>query len=174
MNGLNIIEDKEYEYMEEISTKEGFFQVEKNGKYGIIDKGRNIIIPLFYDDYLMCSENGYITAYKNDKCGIIDFNNNVIVPFEYESIREDFPKCIIAKKNGKYGFIDIHNKQLTEFKYDDLLTFNGFENYIAKLGDKFGIVDKNLNIINDFIYSNWSLVGDTLTLIEKSLEIKLK
>ena len=174
MNELNIIEDSEYEYMEELNHHEGFFLVLKNDKYGIIDKDRNIIIPLIYDEYLMVSESGYITACERNKWGIIDMNNKIIIPFEYEVIREDYPKCIIAKKNGKYGFIDINNTPLTEFKYDDLLTFDGFENYVAKLDDKYGIVDKNLNIIKDFIYNNWSLVGNTLTLIEKSLEIKLK
>ena len=176
MKELKIIEDKEYEYMEELFHHEGFFQVSKNNKYGIIDKDRNIIIPLIYDEYLMDSESSYITACKDNRWGIIDLNNNIIIPFEYETVRDYLPKSIIAKKNGKYGFININNEPLTEFKYDDLLTFDGFENYVAQLGEKFGIVDDNLNIITEFSYDNWEFSGDSITLTNKigdKLEINL-
>ena len=174
MNGLKIIEDTEYEYMEELFYHEGFFLVAKNDKYGIIDKSRKIVIPLIYDDYLTESKSKFLTACKNDKYGLIDLDNNVIIPFEYDVIRDYLPESLIVKKNGKYGFISINNEPLTEFKYDDLLTFDGFENYVAKLGDKYGIVDKNLNIITDFIYEKWILSGNTLTLAGNLLEIMLK
>lgn len=58
-----------YDYADTFS--EDLVLVEKNGKYGYIDKTGNVIIPFQYDDALCFSENLAVVV-KDEKWGYID------------------------------------------------------------------------------------------------------
>ena len=94
-----------------------------------------------------------------------NFKYDRIVPFYHSN-----NNYTVAIMNGKSGLIDFNGKQLTEFIYDDLskefveefpddFGWMHFENSWNKycrmrLNGKWGLLDKNGNIVVDFKYLN--------------------
>lgn len=93
----------------------GLAAVKKNGKWGYIDKSKNVVIPIEYEevqksfmtDNCRSFDGKYIPVKKNGKMGIIDKQNQIVVPFEYDVIMQGEDGVFIAKRNGRWGFIGI-------------------------------------------------------------------
>lgn len=102
--------------------EDGFAEVEKNGKYGIIDENGTYVVPLIYDEmkFIVHHANGYfIGVKKNDKYGIINLKNEVIYPFIFEtcvelSVHVNIPQ---NRQNGFYAFLSITNRRTIEYYY---------------------------------------------------------
>ena len=93
----------------------GLAAVKKNGKWGYIDKSKNIVIPIEYEevqkgfmtDNCRSFDGKYIPVKKNGKMGIVDKQNQIVVPFEYDIIMQGEDGIFIANRNGRWGFIGI-------------------------------------------------------------------
>jgi hypothetical protein len=58
------------------------------GKMGLVNKSKEIIIPMEYE-FLLFSEKDYpiyVQKEKDGKWGYIDLNNEVVIPFKFESV----------------------------------------------------------------------------------------
>ena len=64
------------------------YVIEKNGKYGFIDKQGNEVIPCIYDDARDFSE-GLAIVKKEEISFFIDKNGNKVFECEYEGINSD-------------------------------------------------------------------------------------
>jgi hypothetical protein len=110
-------------------------KVKRNGKYGILDKNLNEILPLEYD-IIEYAENDRIIITKNSKSALMnsltmempsDFYDEIVLSGNREQYR--------VKLNNKYGYIDKDGKFKLELKYDFLGTYaNGYAT--AVLGDR--------------------------------------
>ena len=104
--------------------------VEKNGKYGVIDKTGK---ELFYTDYGSIDRfsNNYALVYtrrKDDetKVGIIDTNGKAVIPAIYQSLEHIYnvsEGMAVMGQNRKYGFVDTTGKIVVQFKYDQVEPF---------------------------------------------------
>lgn len=147
---------KYYNYLSEKS--EGLYKVEHREKVGFLDSSKNIVIPFIYDSEESDGEIGKQIQYVEDfDTGItsveVAFRNPKATGFQWGV-------CPVIK-NGKYGLINAKNEIVVPFIYDGIDGINGEYNdsgdyavteFIAKKGDKYGIVDLSGNIIKDFIY----------------------
>jgi len=83
--------------------------VERNGKWGFIDKRGIEIIPCIYDDVYPFSE-GLAGVCVNEKWGFIDTNGNEIILLVYDevSLHTNGLANVSAERNGKWveGYID--------------------------------------------------------------------
>lgn len=71
----------------EISIWENdLYEVEYNGKSGVIDIHDKTIIPFEYDHIFSPDEYGYILAKKDGKYGFIAENDKILIPFIYDDI----------------------------------------------------------------------------------------
>jgi len=100
----------------------GFAQVEKDGKYGIIDENGKYVVPLMYDEmkFIVNKDNKYFIGVKrNDKYGIINIKNEVIYPFIFETCAELSAYVSIPqnRQNGFYAFLSITNRLTIEYYY---------------------------------------------------------
>src|SRR5574343_57019 len=100
----------------------GFAQVEKDGKYGVIDDNGKYAVPIMYDEmkFIVHHENSYfIGVKKNGKYGIIKMKNEVIYPFIFETCVEltDYTSISQNRQNGFYAFLSITNRQTLEYYY---------------------------------------------------------
>ncbi len=117
--------------------------VGKDGKFGIIDRFGEEIVPLIYPGAMVCGEN--IAAvlsggwkYVNSKGGIIGG-----VYFEYPgSFSEGLAPVLFE---GKYGYVNESGELAIGYKYDYA---SGFKNSMACVSDSEGsyIIDKNGNV----------------------------
>jgi hypothetical protein len=125
---------------------DGLIRFYKDGFYGFIDRESNFMIPPVYDN-VSCFVNGVAAARIVDVSGFIDKDCKVIIPFQFEAARR-FSTLGIApvKLKGKWGAIDIEGNTAVPFGYDSLqVIVNAF--LLFKTGDKYGIMDKDLQII---------------------------
>ena len=108
--------------------------VQKDGKWGYIDKLGKEVIPIEYDaswneyyadlgqtiqkDYCYAATEGYITLFKNKKWEMRTTDNKlVILPGVFEKILPVYDGKCWVKKNGKWGVI-----QLSEAKPENNIT----------------------------------------------------
>lgn len=142
-------------------SEEGFFEVKRDGKHGHIDINGKEIIPCMYDDGCYFSE-GIAAEYLNGKCGMVDCFNHTVIPFEYEEICICKNNLINAKKNGKYGLINKFNEVIVDFKFDEIDCWQTRECtvYPARIGDKWGLIDRYGNTVEKFIYDDAQLISD--------------
>ena len=99
--------------------KEGLALVQKNGKYGYIDKTGKEVIPLQYDDWGGNFSEGLAVAAKNKRYGYIDKSGKEVIPFQYSQRPGNFNEGIAVVTYGeKYGYIDKTGQLITPIQYD--------------------------------------------------------
>lgn len=100
----------------------GFAQVEKDGKYGVIDEKGKYVVPIMYDEMkfiVQHANNYFIGVKKNGKYGIINLKNELLYPFIFEtcvelSVHVNIPQ---NRQNGFYAFLSITNRRTIEYYY---------------------------------------------------------
>ena len=155
----------------------------KNQKYGVMTLTGEIKIEPEYDK-LQEAKAGVFIATKNGKTGIIDIDKNEKIPFKYNSITYSEPADIYIAEDENYnsnimntnfevkqigmlielnedkGYIKL--RQNDEYKYynfkfeeknvKDILSQNTL--FLSKKDGKYGFVDKNGNVVVDYIYDD--------------------
>lgn len=108
--------------------------VQKNGKWGRINKTGEMIIPMSYDKiWSFWEERGAVMI--NGKWGYIDKKNNLVVPPLYDT-KACFENGLAwVEKEDKWGYIDIHGNEVLEVAQDfDFHLFKGFAYYAGSKG----------------------------------------
>ena len=166
-----------------LSNTENGIIVVKNGKYGVIKITGESVIDTIYDD-LKEAKSGILIAKQNNKYGIIDLEKNPKVEFKYSNIiydekaniyiaeDESFNNDIMndnfeIKQSGiliniddEKGYIELRQEEQSKyynFKFEekdvkDVLFSNTL--YVSKKDGKYGFVDKNGNVVVDYIYDD--------------------
>ena len=133
----------------------------KTGKYGFMDMGKNIVIPLKYD-YVNPFIDGLSCVKLRNKYGFIDETGKEVIPIEYDFV-EPFKdgvahvklcgKWIKIDKTGK-NITDIFNNKITKllskrfengFKFDSTIELERFRDFfVEEFGEKIELTDEEL------------------------------
>ena len=153
INGKIIEELSKYEYVG--YNENGTAIVWMNGKCGLIDKSKKLILPCLYDN-IGESYWGFasITAVvKNGKYGLINLSGKLVVPCVYDEISYFNGGMARVRKNGKYGFINFSGKLVIPAIYDEVEPFKVGCDYVevVKNGETFAI-DRTGKIIEDYYW----------------------
>ncbi|RXK13543.1 hypothetical protein CP965_06990 [Halarcobacter mediterraneus] len=127
------------------SSKDGFVIVEKNNKYGVLQKNGKEIIPPLYDEILISSDkknkniktehlhpinlhwlhnyngNRYVIVKKDNKYGIVSLTNKILVEPIYEYISKEYNGYFIIKKDNKYGLLNTDFELEGDILYSDII-----------------------------------------------------
>lgn len=139
--------------------------VKLNGKYGFIDKYGTIMIPLEYDKaerfegYTTKVEKGN-QRYEIDRNGKIsstpvDIDPNKKRKASYTYKGDYYNGLAIIINNSKYGYVDLFDNAVIPAVYDKLFSFlwvDGYNKVEAKLNGKWGILNKNGQVLIPFLY----------------------
>lgn len=143
--------NRKYE-LTEISTY-NYYQLNKDGKYGIIDSYGNIVIEPIYDSVKIPNPEKavFICEQSEEKVVLNDKNEKIFN--EYEEVSEiqingivtnvPYEKDVLKyKQNGKYGLINFNGKKITKPIYEEI---NGLENkeseLLVKNNQKYGVIN---------------------------------
>jgi hypothetical protein len=117
-----------YDYIRK--TDNDLYVVEKDKKYGAVDKIGSFVIPLIYD-YMdtNLSDDKLIVSKLGGKYGILDYCGKIIIPFMYENLRNfsDGLACFeIIRDDGtqKVGYINKKNEIIIPPIYHEGYDFN--------------------------------------------------
>lgn len=137
---------------------------EKNGKWGIINKRNEIVVPFIYDEY----EPGWEKINKpvfpfrqGERWGLIDGAGNVLAPFQYESLDYFSDVGLQGRQDGKFGLLDFSGKQLTPMKYDLIGASYSMDHGFAPvlIGSKWGMISLTGREIIPPVYKHVSAVS---------------
>ena len=127
---------------------DGYAKVEKNGKYGIINKDGKYTVPADYDEmkFVVSHKNEtFIGVKRNRMYGIINLKNEIVYPFIFETCAELSVHVSIPQNRqaGFYAFLTITKRATLEYYY---LNFDPSKNVITTQRNHtagFKIVTKN-------------------------------
>ena len=98
----------------------GLAKVKLNKKYGIINKKKEIIIPIIYDYVYMFQYNGLTKVQLNNKYGIINIKNEIVSPLIYDYVYL-FESNGLAKVQLNNNIYDLNDYGIPNKKKLDLI-----------------------------------------------------
>jgi hypothetical protein len=106
-----------------VSFDEGYYYVKLNGKWGVIDKQGNEIVPPKYDNvgiFPFSKDYNYVVVELNEKYGVFDRQGKEVVAPKYDEILDDelekFGYASVTL-NSKMGVIDKQGKEIIPCEY---------------------------------------------------------
>lgn len=139
----------------------GIAVVQRDDKFGVINKNGKIVIPLIYD-YISDFRNNLAAAFIEDKGCFVNTKGEQIIPLIYDDIPTElygelncpqfingFVKVCV---NGKYGFINKKGEPAIPAIYDSAKDFTNSDLSIVSQGKKWGIVNKDGDTVLDIKY----------------------
>lgn len=148
---------------------EGLACVEKDGKYGFIDKSGKEVIPCIYD-YASDFHEGLAKVGEINNYGYIDMTGNEVVPCKYFD-SSDFHEGLAWVYDGGDGggYIDKTGKEVLTCDYE---SFNDFHEGLAcvQKDGKHGFIDKSGKEVIPCIYYYASDFHEGLAYVQKDGE----
>ena len=119
---------------------EGIALVERNDKWGVVDKTGREICPCKYDKIDDFCE-GLAAVELNEKYGFIDKTGREVVPCKYDYANDFEDGLAQVCLNRKWGVIDETGREICPCKYDSVGKFEvGFAQ--VRLNGKWGYIDE--------------------------------
>lgn len=145
----NIIIPEEYI---NISRNKDIFEVNRNNKYGLIDKTGKILTQCKFS-YLHKMSDQLYKVKLNGKFGIINYSGEIIIPCQYNYIGNisDNGTIQVFKNERHKGVINTEGKEIIPCKYSLINEDSGF--YRVYQNNKWGLLDYHGNTVIPCIYS---------------------
>ena len=171
--GEQIVECKFYDAW---YFNEGLARVEKDDKWGYVNtKGEQIVECKFDDTWVF--KKGFAKVKKDDKWGYINTKGEQIVECKFDYACQFSEGFAWVKKDGKWSYINtkgcfvIFDESKNEIGvFDKAIDRSNNTFYLSQLGDKFGLLDENFNvIIKNSIYGKFEVlqrINETTFLIK--------
>jgi hypothetical protein len=165
-----IIVEPRYKAVYDWDPRSGLVYVNRDGKYGFMNKEGIEVIPCIYDQTNGTPEfifNGIVRMKKNGKYGILDVQGKTLVDFEYDYFigqewLEGFPEDYLAAKKGEeYFYINMKTFAIIKTPYAFAEEFhNGLATVM--LDNKYGYIDSTFRLIIPCIFQNTRVFSEGL------------
>lgn len=142
---------------------------DENGKYGLKNQDGTVVVPCDYDkiNHAVWRGRGWYLE-KNGKWGAVNERGEWMFPVEYDDIKDRLEGGHFLTKNSKMGFSNSEGVLTIDFLYDKLVNYSSsWDGAEAKLGEKWGYVDKDGNVVVPIEYDYVSLCADGMIKVEK-------
>ena len=93
----------------------------KDGKFGVLDKNGNMLIPMEYDS--MEADENYFYARNKAKWYVFNKFGRQISERSFENLLPQSENLIATKRNGYWGFIDFQGDEAIPYKFDEVSSF---------------------------------------------------
>jgi len=166
---VEVIEN--YDSKQNIWYEDNILKVTKNGKYGLIDFEGNVLLNCEYDEItsLKSVESNFIVK-QNNKVGLVNSKGQDIIKTEYADIRvlkEGYKnEYLIVDENGNSGVISTSGTVILNPTYKEIKYIDSAEIFVAKIEEKWTLINKNLEVLNNEYNNYISVKGDNV-IVEK-------
>lgn len=150
----SIIAEPAYSQIKNLGNtyKNGYIIIDQQGKYGLISATKKQILENKYEEIAQIYLDNYYLVKENGVQKLVDSKGNTIIENGFDEIKSVTSNGVIFVKDGLYGEMNTSGEITIEAKYQYLKeTKDG--TYIARLNDKFGIIDNLQNISLEFNYT---------------------
>ena len=167
--GMPVSEDS---FSDANDFSESLAAVEKNEKWGFIDRNGSLVIDYQFDSVRDGFYEGFAAVEKNDIWYFIDKEGAFAFQEYFEDVKSFHEGCAGVKKDGKWGFIDKSGSFIIEAKYDDVGNFSEGMATVQKPDDetKYGggewaYINKSEEIMID--YTLYDHTGGHMTIVSE-------
>lgn len=179
----NRVKEPEYVSLEKTKTEKYYIVMNKEYKYGIIDKDKNVVIEPKYDyirqinntDLILASIGNDVTVYSANIKEIVSHKNaSVDIVNEYIKIttqddviylslegKEIDNNVVFAnneiytdKKGGKWGFVNSNDEVIVDYIYDEVTEVNEYGFAGIKKDGKWGVINSKGEVILEPTYES--------------------
>ena len=167
----------------DLRYEKSVLKYEEDGKYGLISlEGKKITNPIYEEIDTLQYKEGEFVIKKDNKSGIMNMNGYVIINPEYDNIKADayYSTDTGYKNDGyivsnttdegyRYGYIDNEGNKILDTNYNDLyrINYEGETYLICAENGKYGLFNKDKNIIPNEYQAITYIEGDNLCLVQK-------
>ena len=127
-------------------TDKEIFNVNKEGKFGCVNRNGDVIIPFEYDNVLKNSFD-LVSVKKNGKWGVLSTDNEIVIPIEYEDVTLPImygQKHFWVKRiDGLYYHYNLITNQLSVVGYKNVTNFKDGFSFVTPPSIK--VVDNQVN-----------------------------
>lgn len=167
--------------------------VNKNGKWGGVDKNNNTVLPFEYDHPFNHSWTEFMVdstwVSKNQKWGLINYKGDIVIPFQYDAMilgsYENYYKServyfdyYSAKKDNKWGCIRTNGALILPLEFDKPMHYS--DSMLVVKEGKWHWIDKTNNEIVKFnfnadtsLYKNLSIADNSITGTLNGIKVKI-
>lgn len=127
----------------------------QNYKYGYVNKGGEVVIPLVYDGAYNF-DNGYAETKFGNNRGVIDTEGNTVIDFIYSNISKVNDNYFMVQTLSDSYVVNLNNEIVYELS-DNEWSHHEIEDehyYMFRVDGLAGLVDEDMNIVSDFKYIN--------------------
>lgn len=126
----------EYEDMQ-VFYVDGYTTVQKDGKYGYMDKNGRLVIDCIYFQAFDFGQGLALVCQDRNTCGYVDRNNKTRIPFRYhQDFSSRFKEGFSRVDTGRYfGYINRRGEEVIPLKYYTPYDYVYFRNGTVKLLD---------------------------------------
>ncbi|WP_165392206.1 WG repeat-containing protein [Pseudomonas tructae] len=136
----------DYEWVEFFrETQDGLAIVKKDGRYGMLNRKGEVVIPLRFSHRPLC-QDGYVVVYENGLGGLMSTSGKQVLPFQYDGIAYNTwggrlinDNLLSVSKEGKWGFVDLTGKVVLPFIYDSRAFFRDGQAIVKREGKHYRI-----------------------------------
>ncbi|MBK8555722.1 MAG: WG repeat-containing protein [Lewinellaceae bacterium] len=131
----------EYGFIE--LARMGYFNVQKDGKWGLANRQGEILIPCQFDARISVDiDAGQFIASRDGKWGVLSATQEVLLPFAYDDVQNTGLFYNAIAKDGKYGLWDKKALKVTlPVSLDTLVKMNPRATYwAARKAGRWGLV----------------------------------
>lgn len=147
-----------YDAYGESPCANGLIAVQKNKKWGFIDKYGHVVVPCVFDEvggfFDAADAEGEVlgAVKKGKKWGLINKNGRLVVPFEYDQFWRFSDGLATVVKDRKVGYINTAGELAIPLQFK---TGNDFYSGFARVEDDNGwhVINKTGAIVGDFKYN---------------------
>ena len=174
---FNSVNASQKDYDTVVSVEYNYYKVNNKGKFGVLNKKGELIVPANYDDIVIpnpskavfiCQYNYNSTTGEADNIILNDKNNQILDRYELvEAIPVTgmigsipYEKLVLRyKQDGLYGLLSIDGNKITDAIYDEIASVPYKEGVmLTKKDGKYGVItNKGVLLINNE-YDN--IIGD--------------
>jgi TPR repeat protein len=148
-----------------------------NGFWGLKDIDEQIILNPVYSEFYEFNDDGIAVVSIDGQFGYVNKAGVEIIKPQFDKAFDFFFNYAAVVKSGKYGLIDQKGIVVIDFMYQDIFRSRTQEEYyVARLNDKWGIININNEIKTPFEHEEliWSdNFGATYTVPVKDKNTKL-
>ncbi|SFO99301.1 WG containing repeat-containing protein [Chitinophaga sp. YR627] len=123
INLFFVLATQAQEKKEAIRGTPNYLRVEKNGKWGVVNKAGKKITAIKYD-YVNSFSGGVICVALNRKYGVIDTMGRELTPIKYDAFFDFYDGFAAVQVDKKYGYINTDGKEITPMKYGSFYSFS--------------------------------------------------
>jgi hypothetical protein len=129
----------------------GVAPVKMGGKWGLIDRKGQEVLPCAYDEIEMFTKEEGVAVREGLNWGLVDVQGKVLLKPAWEQVQPLVNGFIPVKKDGKWGYADASGKLVIPCTWDDAWRFSAAGRAVVTEetaeGRKRGYIDKSGRVI---------------------------